>query len=60
VAGAIGRLPLVPVAAIASILFLLGFFESEVYWGAALALAVAALAFAARQWWRRNGLRRSR
>jgi APA family basic amino acid/polyamine antiporter len=54
VPGEIGKLPLVPVAAIASILFLLGFFKSEVYWGAALALFVAALAFAARQWWRRG------
>jgi amino acid transporter len=52
VPGAIGKLPLVPVAAIASILFLLGFFKSEVYWGAALALAVTAVAFAARQYWR--------
>jgi hypothetical protein len=49
VPGAIGKLPLVTVVAIASILFLLGFFEREVYWGAALALFIAALAFAARQ-----------
>jgi basic amino acid/polyamine antiporter, APA family len=48
----IGRLPLVPVAAILSILFLLPFFEAEVYWGMAIAVAVAALAFAVRQWWR--------
>src|SRR5690606_33154809 len=38
VPGAIGGVPILPVAAIASILFLLAFFEWEVYLGAALAI----------------------
>ena len=53
VPGAIGRLPLVPVAAIASILFLLYYFRGAVWAGSMLALAVTAVAFAARQYWRR-------
>lgn len=53
VPGAIGRLPVLPVLAIASILFLLAYFERQVYWGTALAIAVAGAAFLARRWWRR-------
>jgi basic amino acid/polyamine antiporter, APA family len=52
VPGAVGGVPLLPVAAIASILFLLAFFKWEVYLGAALAIVATAFAFVARQWWR--------
>ena len=53
VPGSVGKLPLVPVAAIASILFLLAFFDWKVYLGGAVALIIVALAFAGQQWWRR-------
>jgi amino acid transporter len=49
---AIGRMPLPPIAAIAFILLLLGYFEGKVYQGGAVALALAALIFMSRRWWR--------
>jgi amino acid transporter len=45
----LGRLPVLPVAAIASILFLLGHFERAVYLGGALAIAASALVFVVRK-----------
>jgi len=47
---AIGRLPVLPVLAIASIVFLLAHFEWKIYVAGAIALAASAIAFAARQW----------
>ena len=55
---AIARMPLPPVAAIAFILLLLGYFDREVYQGGALALALAALIFISRRWWRRSNTAR--
>ncbi len=52
----IGRLPLIPVAAIASIFLLLAHFEPVVYFGGAAAIALSAVAFFLRQWWRRVNL----
>jgi amino acid transporter len=49
---AIGRLPVLPVLAIASILVLLVHFEWRIYIAGALALAASGLAFAVRQWHR--------
>jgi amino acid transporter len=46
---AIGRLPVLPVVAIASIVVLLGHFEWPIYAAGAIALAASATAFAARQ-----------
>jgi len=54
---AIGRMPLPPLAAIGSILALLVYFEWRIYAAGAIALLLSALAFLARQWFRR---RRSR
>lgn len=48
-----GRLPLLPVAAIASIVLLLVNFEPVVYFGGAIAVILSAVAFVLRQWWRR-------
>jgi APA family basic amino acid/polyamine antiporter len=45
----LGRLPVLPVAAIASIVFLLGHFERAVYLGGALAIAASALVFVLRK-----------
>jgi amino acid transporter len=53
---AIGRLPVLPVLAIASILVLLVHFEWRIYVAGAIALALSGLAFAVRQW--RRGRRR--
>ena len=46
----LGRLPVLPVAAIASILFLLGHFERAVYLGGAIAIAASALLFVLRNY----------
>jgi APA family basic amino acid/polyamine antiporter len=56
---AIGRMPVPPLAAIACIVLLLGYFEWKVYQGGALALALAALIFISRRWWRGCGTMRS-
>jgi amino acid transporter len=49
---AIGRLPVLPVIAIASIVLLLVHFEWRIYAAGAIALAASALAFGARRWFR--------
>ena len=46
---AIGRLPVLPVLAIASIAILIVHFEWQIYAAGAIALAASALAFLARQ-----------
>jgi APA family basic amino acid/polyamine antiporter len=53
VPGAIGRMPVLPLAAIASIFFLLAHFDWLIYVAGAVALALTALAFLVRQWVRR-------
>jgi hypothetical protein len=50
----VGRLPLLPVAAIASILLLLAFFEWEIYFGGAIGIALTAVAFLLQRWWART------
>jgi APA family basic amino acid/polyamine antiporter len=50
----IGRMPLLPLAAIASILALIVHFETEIYVGGVVAIALSAVAFALRQWWTRT------
>jgi amino acid transporter len=50
----IGRMPILPVLAIGSILFLLGHFEWKIYVAGAIATVVSALAYGARQWFRRR------
>jgi amino acid transporter len=50
----VGRLPLLPVAAIASILLLLAFFEWEIYFGGAIGIALTAVAFLLQRWWARK------
>lgn len=52
---AIGKLPVLPVLALASIMLLLAHFEWRIYAAGAAALALSALAYAARQWSRRRG-----
>jgi APA family basic amino acid/polyamine antiporter len=49
---AIGRMPVLPVLAIASIVVLLVHFEWRIYVAGAIALAASGLAFAVRQWHR--------
>lgn len=51
---AIGRLPVLPVLAIASIVLLLIHFEWQIYVAGGLALAASALAFGVRQWSRQR------
>ena len=51
---AVGKLPVLPVLALASIVLLLGHFEWRIYIAGAIALALSALVYAARQWSRRN------
>jgi amino acid transporter len=51
---AIGRLPVLPVMAIASIMLLLVHFEWQIYAAGIVALAASALAFGVRQWSRRQ------
>lgn len=51
---AIGRLPILPVLAIASIVLLLIHFEWQIYVAGVIALAASALAFGIRQWFRRS------
>jgi len=51
---ALGRLPVLPVLAIASIVLLLIHFEWRIYAAGGLALVVSALAFGTRQWFRRT------
>jgi APA family basic amino acid/polyamine antiporter len=53
VPGAIGRMPVVPLLALASILVLLTYFDWKIYLAGTIALALTALAFLARQWIRR-------
>jgi amino acid transporter len=50
---AIGRLPVLPVIAMASIVLLLAHFEWKIYAAGCIALAASALAFGIRQWLRR-------
>jgi amino acid transporter len=50
----VGRLPLLPVAAIASILLLLAFFEWEIYFGGAIGIALTAVVFLLQRWWART------
>jgi APA family basic amino acid/polyamine antiporter len=50
----IGRLPVLPVLAIASIVLLLIHFEWQIYVAGGLALAASALAFGFRQWSRQK------
>jgi amino acid transporter len=50
----VGRLPLLPVAAIASILLLLAFFEWEIYFGGAIGIALTAVVFLLQRWWARK------
>ncbi len=49
---AIGRVPVVPLLAIASITFLLVHFEWQIYAAGAAAMVVSAIAYAARRWFR--------
>ena len=51
---AIGRMPVLPVLAIASIVLLLIYFEWPIYAAGGIALAASALAFGVRQWSRRR------
>ena len=51
---AVGRLPVLPVLAIASIVLLLIHFEWRIYVAGGVALAASALAFGVRQWSRRE------
>jgi amino acid transporter len=51
---ALGRLPVLPVLAIASIVLLLIHFEWQIYAAGGVALAASALAFGIRQWFRRK------
>jgi APA family basic amino acid/polyamine antiporter len=46
----IGRMPLLPLAAIASILLLLTQFDWQIYLAGVAALALTVVAFSARQW----------
>jgi APA family basic amino acid/polyamine antiporter len=50
----IGRMPILPLAAIASILLLIVHFEYEVYLGGAVAIAVCAITFLFRPFWMRT------
>jgi APA family basic amino acid/polyamine antiporter len=54
VPGAVGRLPILPVAAIASIVLLLFNFELQIYAAGGIALASSALAFVVRRCFRRK------
>ena len=51
---AVGRLPVLPVLAIASIVLLLLHFEWQIYAAGSIALAASGLAFGVRQWFRRK------
>lgn len=51
---AIGKLPLLPIVAIASIVLLLIHFEWQIYAAGGIALAASVLAFGIRQWFRRK------
>jgi basic amino acid/polyamine antiporter, APA family len=53
VPGAIGRMPVLPLLAIGSILFLLAYFDWQIYVAGAVALGLTALSFLVRQWARR-------
>ena len=50
---AVGRLPVLPLLAIASIALLLSHFDWQIYVAGGIALAASALAFGIRQWFRR-------
>lgn len=54
VPGAIGRLPVLPVLALAAILLLLLHFEPAIYLAGLIAAALSALAYGVRQWSRRR------
>ena len=56
VPGAIGRMPILPLLAIGSILFLLAYFDWQIYVAGAIALGLTVLAFLVRQWARRRGV----
>jgi amino acid transporter len=51
---AVGKLPVLPVLALASIVLLLVHFEWRIYIAGAIALALSALVYTARQWSRRS------
>jgi len=51
---AVGRLPVLPVLAVASIVMLLIHFEWQIYAAGGIALAASALAFGIRQWFRKR------
>ena len=51
---AIGRLPVLPILAIATIVLLLIHFEWQIYAAGGIALAVSAMSFGVRQWWRQK------
>src|SRR3954467_871874 len=57
VPGAIGRMPVLPLAAIASIILLLIHFDWQIYVAGGIALVLSAIAFFVR-WWVRAGRRR--
>jgi APA family basic amino acid/polyamine antiporter len=50
----IGKLPVLPVLALVSIVLLLVHFEWKIYLAGAAAVALSALAYALRQWMRRR------
>ena len=54
VAGAIGRMPILPLAAIASIVLLMMHFDWQIYLGGAVVLVLATIAYLARRWTRAN------
>jgi amino acid transporter len=54
VPGSIGRMPILPLLALAAILLLLGHFEWPIYLAGALAFGLVAVAFAARHWAKRR------
>jgi amino acid transporter len=55
VPGAIGAMPVLPLLALASIVFLLVHFDWQIYLAGAVALVLTAIAFLARRWARRHG-----
>jgi APA family basic amino acid/polyamine antiporter len=57
VPGAIGRMPVLPLLAIASIVVLLVHFDWQIYLAGGIALGLTALAYLARQWARRIGVK---
>jgi APA family basic amino acid/polyamine antiporter len=52
--GTIGRMPILPLLAIAAIVLLLMHFDWQIYIAGAVALMLTGLAYAARKWMRRR------